>query len=418
MNSQIGEGYVISPLGDLNDLYERLAKYDIEDIPLNKVRARMAITYFTDMISDCHMLSRDDAFDEISKNSAIGTGAKAAGIYSRKDPKIVDYLNDYVNESKKWQQHVIINASQKDEVRVLGKSPRLFTSFPSEHTYLCTIVLKDFMEQFQQNRFCVNGSVSAVGDAMQSGALAVYKYELSKRKYLYCTDTSGQDSSVSAEFLEMVYDQIKLKYKDMTIEEENLFESVRFNSINKMVNLNGDFYLVPRGLGSGDYLTVVINIMWRLYMILENYQYDINKYFVENTTIINGDDLIMSSDYGDLNLNSKHAKIEWAGKPVPWSEMDFCSTMFEPYIHHNENKVLAVLALRDKRSHILSPKMKMQKLGGMIRVLSTPLVYNKILSLMEDLRDKFNLYEEFEQCFVTYEEIYDGYNSPIRYNSK
>jgi len=410
----MGDGYIISPLGNLNDLHERLAKYDIMDIPLNKDAAKRAITYFTNMIGECHMLSNEEAFDEISKTSAIGTGAKASGVFSRKDPKMLEYLEQYISQCECWPQHVIINASQKDEVRVLGKSPRLFTSFPAEHTYACTIVLKDFIEQFYSHRFCVDGSISAVGDPMQKGALSIYKYELSKRKYLYCTDTSGQDASVSAEFMNMVYNCIKEKYSGMTQEEDSLFESVRFNSINKMVNVNGDFYLVPRGLGSGDYLTVVINIMWRLYMIFANYTHNLDDYFLNNTTIINGDDLIMSSDFSDLDLNSVHAKIEWAGKPVSWDEMDFCSTQFSPYIHHNEAKVLAVLALRQKRAHMLSPVMAMQRLGGMIRVLSTPKVYHIILHMMEALRDRCNLYESYEEAFVTYEEIFDNYNNPIR----
>jgi hypothetical protein len=399
----------------LNDLYERLAKYDIVDVPINVEIAKRAISYFTDKISECHILRDDDTFNEISKSSAIGTGAKAAGIYSRKDPLLQEYLSQYVKVSGQWPQHVIINASQKDEVRVKGKSPRLFTSFPVEHTYLCTKVLKEFVDQFYQRRFCNDGSISAVGDPMQNGALAIYKYELSKREFLYCTDTSGQDSSVSRDFMNLVYDAIKTKYPDMNDFENNLFESVRFNSIDKMVNCNGDFYLVPRGLGSGDYLTVIINIMWRFYMILANYKYPLEEYFEHNTTIINGDDLIMSSDYGDLDLNSVHAKIEWAGKPVTWSEMDFCSTLFEPYIHHNEEKVLAVLGLRDKRSHMLSPKMKLQKLGGMLRTLSTPFTYNKILAMMEKIRDDHNLFELFEQCYSSYDEIYDSYNCPIYY---
>jgi len=58
--------------------------------------------------------------------------------------------------------------------------------------------------------------------------------------------------------------------------------------------------------------------------------------------------------------------------------------------------------------------MAMQRLGGMIRVLSTPKVYHIILHMMEALRDRCNLYESYEEAFVTYEEIFDNYNNPIR----
>jgi len=37
-----------------------------------------------------------------------------------------------------------------------------------------------------------------------------------------------------------------------------------------------------------------------------------------------------------------------------------------------------------------------------------------ILHMMEELRDRYNLYESYEESFVTYEEIFDNYNNPIR----
>lgn len=388
-----------------------MGKYDLIDQPLNIEIALKAIRTFTDKIDECFFVDIESAYDSMDKTKSIGFGATNCGVFSRADPLMKDYLYDFVKQSQIETKHILITASQKDEVRVSTKTPRLFTSYPPEHTFLATIVLGDFFRQFCDHRFTIDGTPSAVGDPMQLGALAEYYHQMSKHKYSYATDTSAQDSSVSAEFIHMVYDEIKSKY-DLDSDENNMFETVRFNSIYKYMNINGDVYLVPRGLGSGDYLTIIINIMWRYYMVLENYNHNLDLFEKENTVVINGDDLIMSSDYGDLDLNSKHAKIEWANTHIPWEEMEFCSLKFKPFIHHDPKKVRAVLNLRRKRKHMLEPACELQRLGGLLRTLSTREVYDEILHKMitivlED-RDLFDL---FESLIVDYEVIFDQYNN-------
>lgn len=412
-HSQIGSGYRLAQLGDLGEAYDRLAKYDIPDVELNFDIARRSIDYFMDQISPCAFVDFEDSFDSMDKRKAIGFGAQRNGIFSRSDPNMYDYLLNYVTLCKRQISHIIINASQKDEVRVEDKTPRLFMSFPPEHTFLATMILGEFLDQFVDNRFCTNLSVSTVGDSMQNGAGKLYFDKMDVKAYKYCTDTSAQDSSVSPVFINMVYDAIKLKY-DLNEEEDMMFENVRFNSIYKMVNMNGHLYLVPRGLGSGDYLTIVINIMWRYYMFLESYNHDLDKVNSENVVIICGDDFACSSDYGDLNMNSKYAKIEWAGHPVTWEEMDFCSIRFSPYIHHDPNKVLAVLNNRKKRQHILSPESEMQRLGGLLRVLSDEKVYNEILRRMFLLTQKHpETLLSYRNLFISYDDLYQTYNTYI-----
>lgn len=413
--SQTGEYYNLAKLGSVDEFYDRLAKYDRIDLPLNLRAARKSIDYFLDRIAPCKTRSFAEAFEDLDMSKSIGFGAQSTKIFSRRDPAMLEYMKGYITCISDSTHNVVINASQKDELRAAGKTPRLFTAFPPEHTLAATMVLGDFCEKFRSNRFCSNLTISTVGDSIQKGACAFYKHELDKRPYLYCTDTSGQDSSVSAEFLHLVYDSIRTKY-NYTEEEERIFESVKHNSINKMVNVNGDIYLVPRGLGSGDYLTIIVNIMWRLYMIFDNYKYELDTYFDHNTTIICGDDLIMSSDYDDLDLNSRHAIIEWAGKPVTWKEMDFCSVSFYPYIHHDKKKVEAVLNLRKSASHMLSPEMEIQRLGGILRVLVDKEMYMGIITRMQTIVKKHpSLQYVYEEQFVTYEELFAEYNSPFLY---
>jgi hypothetical protein len=411
--SQLGGGYSLAELGSLDELLDRLEKYDKVDLPLDRAKALMAIRHFTDKIGRCEYLTPLIAYGEMEANSSPGYGARECGVNSRKDPKMFEYLSGYYYASLLQPHHVIISASQKDEMRAFEKgkvkTPRLFTAYPPEHTFLATIVLGDFLRQFYNHRFCVDGSVSAVGDPTQLGAMAVYERELDKRPHLYCTDTSGQDASVSREFIEMVYDEIRTKFV-LDEEDASLFEAVRFNSIHKMLSVAGQFFQVDRGLGSGDYLTVVINIMWRLYMILDNYNHPIENYFEDNTTIINGDDLIMSSEFGDLDLNSRHATITWAGRAVSWEEMDFCSTRFRPFIHQDAQKIRAVVYGRRRAAHQLHPELELQRLGGLLRVLSTRDVYDEILGKMVVLRDKHNLFSEFEDLWISYQELWENYN--------
>jgi len=182
------------------------------------------------------------------------------------------------------------------------------------------------------------------------------------------------------------------------------------------MNVNGDVYLVPRGLGSGDYLTIIINILWRYYMLLENYNHELIDFEKHNTVVINGDDLAMSSDYDDLDLNSRHAKIEWSGTYSQWDEMEFCSLKFAPYIHHDPGKVMAVLNLRRKRKHMLEPACELQRLAGLLRTLSTREVYEIILCRMYDivLADK-SLLTMFTDLYISFDELYEQYNSKYEF---
>lgn len=416
LHSQMGEGYTLANLGNLDEAYDRLAKYDIEDQPLNVDRANIAISEFMDKIPNLDTLSLEGALDAMDMSKSIGYGASKLKIKSRRDPLMLKYFQDYINLVKNRIHNVIINASQKDEVRVINKTARLFMSFPPEHTLIATMVLGPFMDAWIENSFCSNGGISTVGDAVQNGAAKYYEEELSKFPYLYCTDTSGQDASVHPEFINMVYDAIKVKL-DLDDEEEMLFEAVRHNSINKLVNMNGDLYMVPRGLGSGDYLTIVINIIWRYYLFLDSYTHDIATVKEDNKIAICGDDFISSSKYSDINHNSRHAKIEWAGKPVTWDDMDFCSLKFRPYIHHDELKVLSVLNLRKKRIHMMSPQLEMQRLGGILRVLSTREVYNEILLRMDALLEKYpEVYRDYEAMYISFDDIFHNYNSYFDFN--
>jgi hypothetical protein len=412
-HSQIGSGYKIAELGNLDEVYDRLAKFDIDDKPLNRKLALDAVKTFTDKIGSCSLIEPDGAYDSMNKSSSIGTGAQLMGIFSREDPRMYEYLMGYLEKSKVQRCHCIINGAQKDEVRVEDKTPRLFTSFPPEHTFLASVMLGDFMDQFLDHRFCTDGSISTVGDSIQCGAGRYYYDQLNRRPYVYCTDTSAQDSSVSAEFINLVYDEIKLKY-DLSEEEDMMFENVRFNSVYKMMNINGEVFLVPRGLGSGDFLTIVINIMWRYYMFLCSYNHPLETVLEDNTVIICGDDFACSSNYNDLNHDSEYAKIEWAGKPVDWDDMDFCSIKFKPYIHHDPKKVMSVLNLRKKKQHCLSPEHEMQRLGGLLRVLSNEKVYNEILSRMSKLANEYPETQlSFRNLFISYDDLFYCYNSYI-----
>lgn len=415
-HSQLGGGYGLAQLGVMDEVFDRLAKYDLVDQPLKRNIAADSINYFLDKIHPCSLIEFDGALESMDLTKSIGFGAQKKKIFSRQDPAMLEYLRDYVEKSKLQTYHIIVNGAQKDEIRVDGKTPRLFCSFPPEHTFLATIVLGDFVDQFLSHRFCLDGSISTIGDSVQTGAAQHYYEELSKRPYAYCTDTSAQDSSVTTEFINMVYDAIKMKY-ELDEESSNLFEAVRFNSINKLMNVNGHVFLVNRGLGSGDYLTTIINIMWRYYMFLENYNHKYEDVLLDNTIIICGDDFACSSEHPDLNLNSSYAKIEWAGKPITWEEMDFCSLHFRPYVHHDPIKVEAVLNLRKKKLHQLSPVHEMQRLGGLLRVLSNERIYNLIVSKMSKLVSDYpETRKAYRDLYISYEDLYLCYNSYIQYH--
>lgn len=420
LHSQIGGGYALAELGDVDELMDRLGKYDLADKPLNTDLALKAIRVFTDTVKSCQFLTESAAYGELNLGASAGFGARGFGVRDRKDPLLQDYLREYLEVAKQWIVNVIITASQKDEMRAFEhdkktgenklKTPRLFMSYPVEATFLSTIVLGDFLRQLYENSFMKNGFPSAVGDSIQDGALAYYKIMLSKRPHLYCTDTSGQDASVPAEFLRLVYQCIREKYI-LDEEDRSWFDNVEHNSINKVLNVNGYLYECPRGLASGDYLTIVINMMWRLYIAYASYNHDISTYHQENTVIVCGDDWIQSSDHADLDLNSEYATITWAGQPVTWAEMDFCSCRFDPYIHHDPVKVLSVLKGRRLAATAGSPSAEMQRLAGLLRVCSTEEVHQIITQKMANLRDKYNLTSEYDSAWVPWQVVFDNYNT-------
>jgi hypothetical protein len=417
--SQMGEGYALAELGDVKELMDRLGKYDIADRPVLREIALKAIGQFTKHFQTAEFLSEEEGFNQLNFNASVGYGARLDGIPSRQDPRLQDYLQKYLDAVQGQPHHVLITASQKDEMRAMVdgilKTPRLFMSYPVEHTFLATLVLGDFVRQLYESSFCVDGGVSAVGDSIQHGALRYYKEQMSKRPYLYCTDTSGQDASVPAEFIDLVYDHIKTFFQ-LNEHDDRMFEAVRFNSIHKMLNVNGHLYLCSRGLASGDYLTIIINMMWRLYLAYTSYNHDLDDYHDHNTTIICGDDFASSSDFGDLNHDSEYATITWAGRPVSWDEMDFCSTRFSPNIHHDAAKVLSVLYGRRRVSQIGSPAAEMQRLAGLLRVHTNEDVHKKITKRMEKLCDKYGLVEDFNSLWVPYEQVYDAYNYYAQYD--
>jgi hypothetical protein len=359
-------------------------------------------------MTKCDVLSPYVCYSKLNKTSSLGFGAKERGVLNRMDIDLQDYIYNYTQTPP--NTNVIMTASQKDEIRVAGKTARLFTSYPVEHTFIATLVLGDFADKFYKMNRTNGAKVSAVGDSPQRGAFVYYKRILNKHPYKYCTDTSAQDASVPAEFIHLVYDFIAQFY-DFNEYEKALFNKVRYNSVNKLMNVNGLLYLVDRGLGSGDYLTIVINIVWRLYMVLDNYHHDIEKFEEENEVIINGDDLAMSSIHDDLDLSSPHATIEWAGRPVSWEEMDFCSIKWEPFIHHDPKKVKAVLMHRKKKKFQFSPEMEIQRLGGILLTLSTKEMHTMISNKMFSLAKKHNLEHLLYSLYVPYEEIYEHYNS-------
>lgn len=406
-HSQLGSSYQLANLGNIKEHLDRFTNYDRSDLPIKRDLARMAINHFFKHITKTDPIPPLAAYAELNKNSSIGTGAKALGILNRLDDDLIEYLNRYINGDI-WNCYIV--ASQKDELRVSGKTPRLFMSYPVEHTFAATITMKNFCSQFYKNGILSGKTCSSVGDAPQHGAFATYKHLLEQFPFKYATDTKSQDSSVSTEFINLVYDKIKEKI-NLNSTFEHYFELVRYNSINKLTLLNGHLFMLKRGLASGDYLTLIINIIWRLYMVLDNYNHDIKTFWDDNFVIICGDDLVMSSKFSDLNLSSRHATIEWAGKPISNDLLDFCSVKFYPSIHHSSDKILSVLALRRKTLYSGVPSLEMQRLGGLLRVLSDKNCYDKILIEMKKLMLLFPHTEiEFYNQYVDYSQMFNSYN--------
>jgi len=404
-HSQLGTGYDLAKLGSYKEVMDRLRKYDREYPPLTQVAVDKTFEHFFRYIGRCSILDRVDAFGMLNKDASVGFGGKSMGIIDRKDPSLFDYLEQYLELAS----FCIINGSQKDEIRVIDKTPRLYTSYPVEHTFLATMLLYHFCQQFYANSFIKKGVSSAVSDSPQKGAFKVYLDQLTMRKYLYATDTSAQDSSISPVFISQVYKRIA---NNMELDETTTLwlNRIEFNSINKLISINGNCYLVSGGLGSGDYLTLVINILWRMYMVLENYKYDLDKFFEHNTVVINGDDLAMSSDYV-LDLSSRHAQIEWKGSPISVKELDFCSMRFSPYIHHDEDKCRAVLTKRKKKQFVGMDSMEMQRLGGMLQLCVSPGFHQEVLERMKSLASKNSEMEKlYWQLWVSWDEVFYNYN--------
>jgi hypothetical protein len=417
-HSQIGDGYDLARLGDIDALFGGLSNYDKIDLPANEEPLQFTLDYFLGNFRKCGFLDITIAHNEMNKLASSGSGAKRQGITTRTDPRMMKYLEDYVNLAAIGDVKCVINGSQKDELRAFEKNedgewalkdPRFFTSYPPEHNFLSCICLGNFVRQFYENSFFKNGYVSAIGDSPQYGCMKYYFDKMRKRPFAYCTDTSKQDSSVPAWFIQAVFDRIESLF-DLDEEDRNMFHNVISNSIYKVINVNGMLYLVPRGLGSGDYLTTIMNVFWRFYMVVENYKRPLSSFLADNTVIINGDDLIMSSEYEDLDLSSKYAKIKWAGKPVSWEEMDFCSCKFLPDVHYDSLKMRSVLDKRVQKSQALHPKSEMQRLGGLLKIHVDESFYNDVLARMKSLRDEFDLYSEFETEYFLYDEIWSWYN--------
>jgi len=149
--------------------------------------------------------------------------------------------------------------------------------------------------------------------------------------------------------------------------------------------------------------------------VAENYKHDYDTFYDHNTAVICGDDLAMSSDYDDLDLSSKYAKITWAGHPITWEEMEFCSVKFSPNVHHDPHKVLSILYERKKKIHCLSPELELQRLGGLLRVHTNVETYRIILEKMLDLVDKHpELKQSYFSLYASYNQVYSNYNKAFR----
>jgi hypothetical protein len=76
-----------------------------------------------------------------------------------------------------------------------------------------------------------------------------------------------------------------------------------------------------------------------------------------------------------------------------------------------------VLNLRKKRIHMMSPQLEMQRLGGILRVLSTREVYNEILLRMDALLEKYpEVYRDYEAMYISFDDIFHNYNSYFDFN--
>jgi hypothetical protein len=386
--SQTGESYGLGVLGNLDEQLERMSNFDHDDSVLNETTLCSNLEYVFGHIKICEFSDFDDIMANINFDAAVGFGAKQQGILSRRDEDLYDYIAEYISLCQQCPHQSIITASQKDELRPEDidtgkiKTPRLFFSCPVEQTFVARFVLGDFVRQFYSSSFCKDGFVSGVGDPTQRGAMAYVKDKMMSYSYQYCTDTKAQDSSVPASYINAFYDKLATKY-NLDSAQKNLFETCRLNSIYKLVSVAGYLYEIPGGLASGDFLTMVINISFRHYLLLDSYcigksdfsKLCIEKFYQEVCPIIVGDDCIFASN--DATINVKHHIAQVKGGLVPIEKLDFCSVSFYPYIHHSPDKVRAVLKMRHKKAHSQLPNLHMKILGGILSVLSNEEVYNE-----------------------------------------
>jgi len=56
----------------------------------------------------------------------------------------------------------------------------------------------------------------------------------------------------------------------------------------------------------------------------------------------------------------------------------------------------------------------MQRLGGLLHVLSDEDTYNLILTQMIDIAEKHDLYDLYDQQYISYDELFANYNMPIQ----
>jgi len=73
---------------------------------------------------------------------------------------------------------------------------------------------------------------------------------------------------------------------------------------------------------------------------------------------------------------------------------------------------------RIPRPMMLNPVLQMQRLGGILRVLSTKEVYDIVLSKMVALAQKEKLYDEFINLYIGYPDLFRTYNSHLRFHFK
>lgn len=423
-HSQTGDEYELASLGNRDELLDRFAKYDIQDKPLEIDHAKRAINYFLSQMTKFRFCSFESCLANLDPQSAVGFGAKSEGVFSRDSPQMKQYFENVLDKCSIQPYIFIINASQKDELRpsVDGKikTPRLFMSYPPEHTLLASMCLGDLMDQFLSIRVTTGKSCSFVGDSFQRGAMTYIANKLKQFEFFYDTDTSGQDASVSYEFLNLFYDMVESQTEFNSVAEKNIFDTVKSNSIFKVVNVAGQLYKVNRGLGSGDYMTIVINIMWRLYLFYCSYNHDITTVHQDNFIVINGDDFIQGSKFNDINHDSQYATIDWKKRPSLYSELVFCSLQLYPDIHHDPKKVLNVLDKRMKKTHMLSPSLEMQRLGGILLCHSNQQVHDIIHERMKKLLLNYPndelLYATYKFMYKPYYEVWQSYNTYYQFN--